>query len=611
MSYTKQTWANGDIITAAKLNHIEDGIEAVETELTDDYARTDGAYEEMTVGNAEQLISSVTENDKVPYNFRTSGGSIDIGDREVDKIVGGTIAWNQLIQNGNFADDAHWFGNGAAFTVSGGAASVTPTQKWGKMQEDANSGRNVTAGHRYLAIAEVIGDTHTYIEFGAVIAKYLSHESSSWQQIAAIGTASAAGYARFGIGTNAEDNFATISVRNAQIHDLTQMFGSAIADYIYSLEQATAGAGVAWFKKLFPKPYYAYDSGSLQSVKTSAHKTVGFNAYDHSTGKAKVVGGNVYQITGTYTSLSIDGETITPDGSGYFTPSTNGEVTVVGGNATDTCIHLKWDGERDGEYEAYVQHTYPLDPDLELRGIPKLDANNSLYYDGDEYASDGSVTRKFKKITLNGSQTIWASQNNRFYVSIADTAIVNAGNQLTLASVLCGIFAPTTWGGLATASGNMCCAPVWGNGIAFRNDNFTTAAEWTTFFTNNPTEFLYMVKEPFEESADPYQNPQIVDDFGTEEYVDAAVAANTRDVAVPVGHDTNYQANLRAKLEMAPVSPDSNGDYIVRHNNGENSYVPITFPADELPAAPTEDGNYVLKCTVADGAATFTWASAT
>lgn len=26
MSYEKQTWANGDVITAEKLNHIEDGV---------------------------------------------------------------------------------------------------------------------------------------------------------------------------------------------------------------------------------------------------------------------------------------------------------------------------------------------------------------------------------------------------------------------------------------------------------------------------------------------------------------------------------------------------------------------------------------------------------
>lgn len=28
MSYTKQTWANGDVITAEKLNHMEEGISA-------------------------------------------------------------------------------------------------------------------------------------------------------------------------------------------------------------------------------------------------------------------------------------------------------------------------------------------------------------------------------------------------------------------------------------------------------------------------------------------------------------------------------------------------------------------------------------------------------
>lgn len=33
MSYSKQTWAYGDTISAAKLNHIEDGISAVEQEI--------------------------------------------------------------------------------------------------------------------------------------------------------------------------------------------------------------------------------------------------------------------------------------------------------------------------------------------------------------------------------------------------------------------------------------------------------------------------------------------------------------------------------------------------------------------------------------------------
>ena len=38
---------------------------------------------------------------------------------------------------------------------------------------------------------------------------------------------------------------------------------------------------------------------------------------------------------------------------------------------------------------------YALDSDLILRGIPKMDANNKLYYDGDVYESNGTVTRTY------------------------------------------------------------------------------------------------------------------------------------------------------------------------------------------------------------------------
>ena len=58
------------------------------------------------------------------------------------------------------------------------------------------------------------------------------------------------------------------------------------------------------------------------------------------------------------------------------------------------CINLHWDGERDGEYEPYTEHEYALS-DITLRGIPKLDASNNLYYDGDTYESDGTVTRRY------------------------------------------------------------------------------------------------------------------------------------------------------------------------------------------------------------------------
>ncbi len=119
---------------------------------------------------------------------------------------------------------------------------------------------------------------------------------------------------------------------------------------------------------------------------------------------------------------------------------------------------------------------------------------------------------------------------------------------------------------------------------------------------------VYELATSVTETAEPYQNPQIVNDFGTEEYVDAGVTASTptRDVEIPVGHQTFYQANLRAKLEMSPDSPDGDGDYIVRQTDGENTYVPLVIPT-ELPANPSEDGTYSLKVTVAEGVATLSW----
>ena len=97
-------------------------------------------------------------------------------------------------------------------------------------------------------------------------------------------------------------------------------------------------------------------------------------------------------------------------------------------------------------------------------------------------------------------------------------------------------------------------------------------------------------------------NPQIVDDFGTEEYVD------NREVAIPVGHDTFYQANLRAKLEMSPDSPSGDGDYIVRQTNGQNEYVAFV---KELPTLPSANGTYSLKCTVSGSTKTLSWVADT
>jgi hypothetical protein len=50
-------------------------------------------------------------------------------------------------------------------------------------------------------------------------------------------------------------------MKNVMCIDLTQLFGSRIADYLYNLESNQEGAGVALFRQLFYKDYYDYNVG--------------------------------------------------------------------------------------------------------------------------------------------------------------------------------------------------------------------------------------------------------------------------------------------------------------------------------------------------------------
>lgn len=572
------------------------------------YARKDGYYRNLVAG---QLASSLFEEDKVPYCFRTSGGSIDIGSRETDLLVGGTVAWNQLADHSAASKDMNGItftnNNDGSWTVSGTASAVA----------HASLG-NIVVPNGHIVLLKGCpsgGSTSSYRLF------HQMQSGSPYIQDTGSGAIAAAnggtGDTKSVIIYVAEGTDLTVPiVFKPQLFDLTRMFGSNIAAYIYGLETANAGDGVAWFKKLFPKEYYAYNVGELLSVKTSEHRMVGFNAYDPSTGKAKVVGGHVYQITGTYTSLSLGGTSVIPDADGCFTPNASGELTVTGGNSTDTCIHLKWDGERDGEYEPYELHSYELDSDLILRGIPKLDSGNKLYYDGDTYESDGTVTRRLGAITFDGSSDeSWVLNTDYNYYSIYTSAAGSRIPNCIFISTYQGkLFLCDKYeqGAIANSTSDCGINIVWGQLRVRLPSMYSTVDEWKTYLSAHPFSIIYELDEPTSESADPYTNPQIVDDFGTEEYVDS------RDVPIPVGHETQYQANLRAKLEMAPDSPgDGDGDYLVKQSSGQNSYKKytdggrITALEAKIPSAPTAEGTYVLKCTVSDGTAAFAWTAET
>jgi hypothetical protein len=186
------------------------------------------------------------------------------------------VAWNQLVQNGDFADGTNnWEPNNPYVTLSVSNNVLTV------VKENTTAGGciqyiNEIENHIYLCRADAkvsSGNAYQFRFFDNVFKQVISSED--WQTVTSIlkadqtSPSAIAVYIRY-----AGSNTGTANIRNVNIIDLTQMFGTTIADYVYSLEQSVEGSGIAWLQSygFFTKDYYDYDAGSLQSVCTSGRK---------------------------------------------------------------------------------------------------------------------------------------------------------------------------------------------------------------------------------------------------------------------------------------------------------------------------------------------------
>ena len=374
---------------AKTLNGKDEGYFAKDSEA----AKRDGSYPLMNVGSADNLTGGF----KVSREFSedTAGGSADISDSvvKVERIKGNSVIWSQLIHNGDFSDGKNrWSNYNTNFSVNNNIATCTHIgsgNSWNGIIQYTISEEN----HKYLIVAEVYRETEGgegAISFSDKSGSILfgSIELNKWVKISGIvvGNKNSTndiiyirrGYMPVGI----ED---TTHFRNIKQFDLTQIFGAGN-------EPAT----IEKFEKMFPLDYYDYNKGEIINLNLSGIKTQGFNAYNPTTGKAYVIGGNQYQITGAYTSVSEGDVAITPDSDGKFTPSKNGELTIAGGDSTTTCVHLVWSGKRNGEYEEYWEETRNID----LQSI--LYQGSPLFADGlcsvGEVYDELTATKAFKRI---------------------------------------------------------------------------------------------------------------------------------------------------------------------------------------------------------------------
>lgn len=540
-------------------------------------ANINGYYEELSAGTADQLNSTQYVEDSVPYLFRTTGGSADVGDRaDVRAIVGGTVAWNQLIQNGDFSNGAvNWSVTDGTLTASGGEGVLTGTSS---STPQIFSTLNLLKNHIYFGGISMFSDTElsavafNAINNGSYLLRWEDLTTNAWNRREGVCKCLRdASYMNIYSGHSGDNNGKVTKFKNIVFIDLTAMFGTTIADYIYSLEQATAGAGVAFFRKLFPKDYYPYDAGTLKSVEgVSSHDMVGFNQWDeewevggidNTTGQNTTASDRIrsknyipvlpsttyyFKSTNTLGLRLYDADKTFVDSTSqtnltYVIPANVRFVRFICLNTStynhDICINLS-DPVKNGTYEPYVKHSYPLDSTLILRGIPKL-AGGKLSYDGDRYLPDGTVERRYALVDLGTLNWIDTSTANLFKAEDL------TGHKLTEGiNILCDGYTPVAArvpGGNIT-NNTVKTNPSQATWIYVKDENYSTPSAMKTALSG--VYLVYELATQTMETANSYQSLQVCDPNGTEEFVTTGI--------VPVGHETRYPENLRAKIEGLP-----------------------------------------------------------
>lgn len=262
--------------------------------------------------------------------------------------IGGTIAWNQMLNP--IKESATGTYGGVTVTKNGDGIITLNGTATANASYGLYSGFPHVEAHKYfIGGYKKIGNNTGFIGYNGL--RKDSGNGNVFSAPAALSTMNVR------LDIKSGDVFDNVTMYPILI-DLTLLFGSAIADYAYTLESNTVGAGVSWLKSygFFTKPYYPYAAANLQSVEL------------------------------------------------FVPPIKDSNGKIIG--------------------------YFPQNFNFELRGILKLDSNNNLYYDGDEYDGNGTVTRKcgFRAYesgdATDGSTMITDGSNTVYLLSIPTTESV-------------------------------------------------------------------------------------------------------------------------------------------------------------------------------------------
>jgi len=253
-----------------------------------------------TAVNSNGLVIATPVTDTVPYIYRQTPVKESFK-ALMHKIVGASVVWNQL-----------GFKTGVSAT-----AQYTPMFQ----QQGIDNTTDVINGHKYyLSFVQPSGCRVYRQDRANITVGWLLYEAptqNTRRDIVGICTESGTGVSLNPIITKSGTTEEAYSLTNCMFVDLTTMFGTTIADYIYTLETSQSGSGIAWLQSygFFTEDYYAYKQNKLESGCVSAHKT-----YD---GETLLTNTELSPIT-LRGKLGLDNGELTVDGDIY---NSDGSVT--------------------------------------------------------------------------------------------------------------------------------------------------------------------------------------------------------------------------------------------------------------------------------------------
>lgn len=439
-----------------------------------------------TAVNSNGLVIATPVTDTAPYIYRQTPVKESFK-ALMKKIVGASVVWNEILQNVNFASTDNWLTTRGTLSVANNVGTYTITEIGSSAtQNRLRQAITGLANHKYMISCEVNSphnSTFTFMQVQgttAIDSKAISITSGKQTVKTILAPSSAFNEqwfcidCRSGFETNEQ-----ILFKNIYLVDLTAMFGTTIADYVYTLEQATAESGIAWLQSygFFTEDYYAYKQNKLESGCVSAHKT-------------------------------YDGETLL----------TNTELSPI-----------------------------------TLRGLFKL-STDKLTVDGDEYNADGSVTRKYGVVNLGDLWWTYDTTYQRFYASVSELKVASARTLQLVCANYISVFNSESMANVPDKSIYQGSTNINVHDSAYVGQ---TAEQFKTAM--NGVYVIYPLAIPTTEQTTPFTETEIVG--STEKFIDYEVAQGNRDVAIPVGTETDFYQEMKL-----PSLPTTSGNHNLIYN---------------------------------------------